>query len=96
MRPWHESLLLYLETCAVDNNGRVCSTKMREPDFVIAEEWNKSGFVRFGRIEKDSVTGICWYWCELSDAAWNVAHDLRRARGKQGVAHRSYKRTSEV
>lgn len=49
-----------------------------------------------GRIEKDSVTGSCWYWCELSDAAWNVAHDLRRARGKQGVAHRSYKRTSEV
>ena len=44
------SLLLMFECCVVDRYGGVESIRMNREDFDIADRWNESGFVRFGRI----------------------------------------------
>jgi hypothetical protein len=79
-----KSLLLYMETQAVDYGGKLESARMNDADFEIAKHWNDSGFVLFGRIAAhDIVTrgGIARsHWCVLSDAAWTAAHTERRAR----------------
>ena len=73
------SLLLYLETCAVDYDGRVCGARMNREDFEIAERWDRFGYVRFGRIEGGlAVVSQSTHWCELSEVAWRDAHARRR------------------
>jgi len=82
------SLLLYLETRAVDHGGLVDTIHMNKEDMDIAKEWDKEGFVKFGRIKFHSIavivvsgrTKASTYWCELSDEAWNLAHAERKAR----------------
>jgi hypothetical protein len=74
------SLLLYLETCAVDYGGKVESKHMNNDDFEIAKRWNESGFVKFGRIKFKSIIAGKDHWCELSDEAWSIAHQERKAR----------------
>jgi hypothetical protein len=50
------SLLLFFETQAVDNGGKVNDIRhMNKEDLEIAEEWNKEGFVKFGRIRFKSI-----------------------------------------
>ena len=82
-----KSLLLYMETQAVDYGGKLQSVRMNADDFDVAKRWNESGFVLFGRIAaNDHVTRgssgkyLCTHWCVLSDEAWEAAHTERRAR----------------
>ena len=81
-----KSLLLYLATRAVDHGGLVDTIHMNKEDIDIAEEWNKKGFVKFGRIRFRSVikgqgrNSCISRWCELSEEAWKLAHAERRAR----------------
>lgn len=52
MSEMHEkavSLLLYLETCAVDNGGLVDGRRMNKEEFALARKWNDEGFLFFGR-----------------------------------------------
>jgi hypothetical protein len=44
------SLLLYLETCAVDHTGKVDGIKMNDEDRAIAERWAQEGFIKYGRV----------------------------------------------
>lgn len=44
------SLLLFLESCAVDYGGRVNLARMNQEEVDIAGRWNENGFVSFGRI----------------------------------------------
>lgn len=44
------SLLLFLETRAVDYGGRVNTVHMNAEDMALAAEWNRTGFLLFGRI----------------------------------------------
>lgn len=77
-------LLLYFETQAVDYGGALESVRMNSDDMVIARRWNENGFVSFGRIAFHDIkkhNGIARdYWCVLSDEAWKIAHDERKAR----------------
>lgn len=91
----HElSLLLYLETCAVDHGGKVDSRYMNAADFSIVEGWKKSGYVSFGRICYKDITNRS-HWVELSEAAWNSAHAERKERYKRINGRRTWKKTEE-
>lgn len=76
------SLMLYLETRAVDYGGKVNVPHMNAEDMEVTKKWNKEGFIKFGRIKfhdilsKQSGT----HWCELSDEAWVLVAMERKAR----------------
>jgi hypothetical protein len=84
-----KSLLLYFECCMVDYGGKVQSARMNADDFKIAEEWNKTGFVKFGRIKHNDIDWTLKvpfnYWCVLSADAWDYAHAERKARSDNNV-----------
>jgi hypothetical protein len=77
------SLLLFLETCAVDYGGKVKTACMNKEDMVIAEGWNKEKFISFNRIKFADIKPKRFpltYFVQLSDNAWELAHQERRAR----------------
>lgn len=85
-----KSLLLFFETCMVDNSAKVKSAHMNKDDFEIAKRWNEEGFIKFGRIEARKIMSQQQffkdtYYVELSDEAWDIAHKLRRERGKRSA-----------
>lgn len=89
------SLLLYLESCAVDYAGRVNSKRMNSEDFTIVGSWQTSGFVEFGRITFRDCNRDGDHWIRLSESAWMAARSERRARADRMWKKRSYKTTSE-
>ena len=81
------SLLLFLETRAVDYGGRVLTVHMNSDDVDIAKRWTKDGFLSFGRRKMEDIEGDvstpshrATHLVELSDDAWAIAHEERRAR----------------
>lgn len=89
------SLLLFLETRAVDHGGKVQTAHMNESDFEIADAWHKSGFVQFGRVRHRDITAGGSHWVRLSEAAWEAAHTERRARAKRMWAKRAWQTAAE-
>lgn len=96
------SLLLFLEDRAVNYGGRVNIRFMNTEDLQKAQEWNDSGFIRFGLIvhqDDQSDTGSATEkganWVELSDNAWSEAGLLRMERGKRVWANRKFQTTEE-
>jgi len=92
------SLLLFLETCAVDYGGRVDAQCMNSDDFLLVKKWAEEKFIKFGRIAYDSVVvhkGPNTAWVELSDHAWTLAHQERRNRFERINKARSWKKTEE-
>ena len=93
-----KSLVLFLEVRATDNGGRVDVRHMNEGDMNIAEEWNVTEFISFGRIVyKDiATTGTkSSHWCHLSDEAFGIAHQLRREKAERMWGKRNYRTTAE-
>jgi hypothetical protein len=78
------SLLLYIETCAVDNGGLVHCQKINQDDREILKRWDEQGFVSFSRITFASLQLLkdkhYTDLVRLSDEAWKLAHEERRAR----------------
>lgn len=78
------SLLLYLETQAVDYGGALESARMSNADFQIATRWHEEKFIQFERIPRAKIkthNGIARdHRVVLSDEAWTLAHAERRAR----------------
>ena len=95
------SLLLFLETQAVDYCGAVDATHMNKEDFDIAKKWKEEGFIKFGRIySEDLNTTIVFkhlgtHWVELSDQAWEFAHQERKARSDRMTKVRKWRKTEE-
>lgn len=91
------SLLLYLETRAVDHGGLVDTRHMNQEDMAIAKKFNDTGFLSFGRVNSKSLknTGLCSHWCELSEEAWTLAHAERRARNVRMMEKRKWRKTKE-
>lgn len=89
------SLLLYLETRAVDHGGIVDTIHMNKEDMDIAKKWDKEGFVKFGRIKFHSITSAGTYWCELSDEAWQLAHAERKAKCARIMSRQTIDKTSD-
>lgn len=82
-----KSLLLYLESQAVDTGGLLQQARMNANDFEILERWKEVGFIQFGRIALDDIplvnyggTPVRTHWCLLSESAWQAAQAERRAR----------------
>lgn len=91
------SLLLYLETRAVDHGGLVTTPQMNADDFAIVERWKASGFLEFERLTWASIQKLrgSTHWVRLSEAAWNLAHEERRARHERLYASKNWETTEE-
>ena len=90
------SLLIYLETCMVDNRGRVDQRKLNDDDRHIMEIWKQTGFIFTGRIRIDNyMTSMGANWVELSPEAWTLAHEERQARSVRMLSNRVWRKTSE-
>jgi hypothetical protein len=90
-----KSLLLFLETCAVDLNGRVDVKHMNDEDMEIAKRWNSEKFIQFGRICSEDINSQGSHWCKLTINAFMDAHRLRLDRAHQGFTNKRYKTTEE-
>ena len=94
-----KSLLLYFETCAVDNTGRVDQLKMNDIDREIAERWNSEGYIKYGRIcYKDCIGNQIkqlTHFIFLSEEAWDKVHKLRRERANRMWKNKSYMTAEE-
>lgn len=91
------SLLLYLETCMVDNRGRIDQKKLNNDDRHILEIWDDAGFIKFGKIHLDKyMESMGSYWIELSDKAWKLAHQERIARSKRMLEKRTWIKSEEA
>jgi hypothetical protein len=90
------SLLLFFETCAVDHVGLVDVRHMNGNDMVLAVHWNEIGFIKFGRVKFYDIKKNFTHWCELSDEAWRLAHQERRARYDRTNAKRDWLRTEKL
>lgn len=84
MTPEERSLLLYVECCAVDEGGLVDSRKINSDERDILKRWHDEGLISFSRITWDSIQSLVNKHCTdlvyLSEEAWNLAHQERRAR----------------
>ena len=89
------SLLLYLETRAVDFCGRIAVEKINDVDRKIMTMWNRSGFVQSGRIIVKDCTEQGSMWCRLSPEAYSKAADLRMDRAERGWEKKRYMTTEE-
>lgn len=96
MTKQEKSLLLYLETRAVDHGGRVDTRRMNKEDMFTAAQWSQKGYVRFGRLAYESVAYSSTHWCLFSDIAWLDAHAERRAKAGRLLANRTWKMTEEL
>jgi hypothetical protein len=98
-----KSLLLFLETCVVDEAGLIDVRKMNAEDVAIAVRWEAEGFIGFGRVySKDiarlsanSAGRVYSQWCSLSEEAWTLAHQERRARAVRVCEKRTWCKASE-
>lgn len=90
-----KSLLLFFEDCAVNKSGRVDAKKMNEEDLAIAQSWDASGFAEFGRITLNGASAYGANWCKLSDDAWTLAAQERKARANRLWKNRSWQTTKE-
>lgn len=98
-----KSLLLFLETCAVDQGGLVDIRHMNESDGEITENWHNNEFVSFGRLTMDSIKNLSHasakqytHWCLLSSKAFELAHQERTARADRIYSKRTWKKLSEI
>ena len=95
-----KSLLLFLETRAVDHAGMVNLQHMNVEDCALAKAWDEAGFIEFKRIPfkclKQHKRSGSTSWVILSDAAWDLVAKLRRERadrlGDQAREYREMKK----
>lgn len=95
MNQEERSLLLFLETRAVDYGGRVDTAHMNELDMEIARSWHAMKFIQFGRIRIADHNPGGTHWVYLSRDAWEIAHKLRHIRAERMWINRPWKKTSE-
>jgi hypothetical protein len=93
-----KSLLLFLETRAVDHGGLVATEHMNDDDLAQAKSWTTAGFIGFGRLASESMTHPrrSTHWVTLSDEAWKWTHAERRARNGRLYEKRTWLKTSEL
>ncbi len=79
------SLLLFLETQAVDHGGLIHVQSMNDEDVTIAKRWAATGFIEFGRVAMASLqssirTEHRSQWVRLSGQAFVAAATERQCR----------------
>ena len=86
-----KSLLLYLESRAVDNDGKIDSRKMNAIDDGIAKCWDEAGFIVYRRMpaktfmHKRGHAFRSTHYVMLSQRAREMAHTLREMKEARGV-----------
>lgn len=82
-----KSMLLYAETCMVDNRGRIDGRRINKTDIKSAEELKKMGLLDFGRIKFSGISELqsrlirtSTHWVRFTEEGWAAAHALRRER----------------
>ena len=94
------SLLLFLETQAVDHGGLVNVESMNDCDFEIARRWTQEGFIQFGRVASPSLRKATRiknrsHWVLLSATAFAAAAQERYDRAQRMWSKRSWQTTEE-
>lgn len=89
------SLLLFLETRAVDYGGRVNGRHMNEQDFALAKKMASDGLIGFGRIVARDCNRDGAHWVTLTPEAWEAVHGERKARAARMWESRRFQLTSE-
>lgn len=90
------SVLLYLETCCVDRDGRVDMRRINGEDKAAIDQMVEDGLITFGRIRAADVTETGSHSVFLTDEAWKWAHSFRKARADNAMLKRSYTTTAEL
>ncbi|WP_234775050.1 hypothetical protein [Paraburkholderia tropica] len=89
------SILLYAETVCVDYGGLLDAQRMNSDDLDALRKFQEAGILTFGRIpswvlgEVRSDSRRPSYWITFTDAAWNLAHALRRKRAEKPSVSRA-------
>src|SRR5580692_11021328 len=90
------SLLLFLETCAVDRGGKVDIRHMNEVDIAISNEWTSTAFVKFGPIySEDFKESRYSYYVLLSSDAHELSAKLRVDRANRMWSKRKYRTATD-
>jgi hypothetical protein len=88
------SLLLYLESCAVDCKGIVDVARMNESDVAVAKDWTRRGFIEFCRLKASMLPkqlprpeARCpTHAVRLAGRAWECAALERRRRAVRSMS----------
>ena len=75
-------ILLYAETCLVDGSGLLTGERMNKADLDALAKFKAAGILDFGRIPARLLSSMkpLTHWVTFTDAAWELAHALRRQR----------------
>lgn len=88
------SLLLYIESVSVDYAGLVHNQRINADDRIILKRWHDEGFIFFSRIQWDSIQTLHdkhnTDLVRLSETAWKLAHEERRARAIRMMSKEPY------
>ena len=89
-----KSILLYLETCLVDRNGRCEAIRMNKEDFDAIDKLKEEGLIKFGRIPSSEIKKLqkvyrlqATHWVRFNDEAWSIAGKLRKERSERTIGH---------
>lgn len=74
------SLILYLESRAVDNSGLLDNRQMNKEDMDLCKKWNEIGFIKFGRVPFNDIQGSKTHYAILTPEAFAEAHKERVRR----------------
>lgn len=98
-----KSILLYLETCLVDQYGRVEARRINMDDLEAIRKFMQEGLIDFGRLSskaiqklKDIPTKQYTHWVRFSDKAWELAHSFRKERSDRMIANNTTKLLREI
>ena len=85
------SILLYAESCAVEHGGLLEGIRMNKDDHAALDDLAQAGMLTWGRTPgkllgtfQRNVT----HWCDLTEAGWALAFQLRRERAAKPNASR--------
>lgn len=93
-----KQLLLYAETCLVDNRGRMEGRRMNQDDYQALKELEALGFLTSGRIHVEGMktltarrtqgSSFATHWVRFTDLGWEAAHKERRERSARMMVPR--------
>ena len=95
MSATERSLLLYVESVSTEYAGLVDASHINADDIEILKRWDKDGFISYSRITYRSLQTLVnkhkTSIVALSESAWLLAHEERRARNLRMKSKAPYK-----
>jgi hypothetical protein len=88
-----KSILLYAESCLVDNFGKLVNIKMNKEDFANLEKLKAEGLLDFGRLPFKEIERLSkvfsrlttpTHWVSFSDETWVIVAAMRKERADNG------------